>query len=65
MNWQPIETAPQGVPVLITGWAFDQPESGRRWYAVAISDGDGWHHPEGEDRFFPPTHWTEMEPPND
>ena len=59
-GWLPIETAPNGVPVLVASSKWIFPE-------VGMIDGFGiWYAPlDGSDYAPQPTHWQPLpEPPN-
>jgi Protein of unknown function (DUF551) len=61
MEWQPIETAPEDVLVLIARCAPNTQWHGR--IEVAIKYGDRF---DAFNRWFPPTHWMPLpEPPKE
>lgn len=59
MTWQPIATAPQDRPIVISNWRGDRclfiegplewNETTQRWGRMGVT--------------FTPTHWAELEPP--
>lgn len=64
-QWQPIETAPDGVEAFVTGYNYGEPKFGR-YYSAAKLDGGIWYGPaadDGEDELGWLTHWKPLHAP--
>jgi hypothetical protein len=64
MTWIDVakEWPDANVPVLTTGFSFNDPEK-ERWFVVATRIDDTWLNYETGDDLYPPTHWMALTEP--